>query len=90
MMVEEKPTVSESLAKIQEKHAAKKAAYAERKAEREETGNVNKLVVERTPMGLYFCRYSMHGPVPDELKGFFTRKQRIIDIAAKRGIPLSE
>jgi hypothetical protein len=39
---------------------------------------------------LYTGRYSMRGPVPDELKGFFTRKQRIVDIAAQRGIPLEE
>jgi hypothetical protein len=83
-----KPTISETMEKIRAKEVAKKAAAAERKAEREELGITNKLVIERTPMGLYTCRYSYAGPIPDELKGFFTRKQRILDIAAKRNIPL--
>jgi hypothetical protein len=84
----EKPTVAETMEKIRAKAVAQKTAAAERKAEREETGATNKLMIERTPMGLYTCRYSMHGPVPDELKGLFTRKQRIVDIALKRNIPL--
>jgi hypothetical protein len=89
-MDDNKPTVAETMQRIREKEAAKKAAAAERKAEREESGISNKLVIDRTPMGLYTCRYSMRGPVPDELKGFFTRKQRILDIATQRGIPVEE
>lgn len=88
--MDDKKAFSEGLQAIQARHAAKKVAAAERKAEREEAGIVNKLLIERTPMGLYMCRYSMRGPVPDELKGFFTRKQRILDIAAKRNIPVEE
>lgn len=76
--------------KVMEKAAEKKQAAKERKEEREEKGIVNKLVIERTPVGLYEARYSMRGPVPDELKGLFTRKERIIAIAMQRGIPLEE
>jgi len=74
--------------KVMEKHAEKKAKAEARKVEREEQGIVNKLVIDRTPSGLYTCRYSMHGPVPDELKGFFTRKERILAVAARRNIPV--
>jgi len=88
--MDDKPTVAETMQRIREKDAAKKAAAAERKAEKEESGISNKLVIERTPMGLYTCHYSMRGPVPDELKGYFTRKDRILAIAAKRNIPLEE
>jgi hypothetical protein len=30
----------------------------------------------------------MSGPVPDELKGLFTRRDRIIAIAQRRNIPI--
>jgi len=76
--------------RITEKHQAQKQAAKERKEEREEKGIVNKLVIERTPMGLYSCRYSMRGQVPDELKGFFTRKDRILAVAKQRNIDVEE
>jgi hypothetical protein len=41
-------------------------------------------------MGLYLARYTMRGQVPDELKGFFTRKERILAIARQRGIEVDE
>lgn len=72
--------------KVMEKHQEKKLAAKERKEERAESGIVNKLVIERTPMGLYSCRYSMRGQVPDELKGLFTRKDRILAICTQRSI----
>ncbi len=76
------------IAAIMERKAAKLAKAEERKEERKESGVVNELVIERQPAGLYFCKYSQHGPVPDELKGLFTHKQRIIDVALRRGIPI--
>ena len=82
--------MSEALDKIMVKAAEKKQAAKERKEEREEKGIVNKLIIERTPMGLYECRYSMRGQVPDELKGWFTRKERILAIAKQRNIDVEE
>lgn len=76
--------------KVMEKSLAKKEAAKERKEEREEKGIVNKLVIDRTPMGLYTCRYSMRGQVPDELKGLFTRKERILAVARQRNIDVEE
>jgi hypothetical protein len=69
-----------------ERAAEKKQAAKERKEVREESGIVNKLVIERTPVGLYQARYSMRGQVPDDLKGLFTRKERILTIAKQKGI----
>lgn len=82
--------MSETLDKIMAKAAEKKQAAKDRKEDREEKGIVNKLVIERTPMGLYECRYSMRGQVPDELKGWFTRKDRILAIAKQRNIDVEE
>lgn len=76
--------------KVMDKHLAKKEAAKERKEERTESGIVNKLVIERTPMGLYSCRYSMRGQVPDELKGLFTRKDRILAVCAQRNIEVAD
>lgn len=76
--------------KVMEKAVAQKVAAKERKEEREDKGIVNKLVIERTPMGLYTCRYSMRGQVPDELKGLFTRKDRVLAIAKQRKIEVEE
>lgn len=72
--------------KVRAKHIEKKHAAAERKAEREEQGITNKLVIERTEAGLFTCRYKLSGPVPECLKGSFTRKDRILAIAKLRGI----
>lgn len=72
--------------RVMEKAAEKKQAAKERKEERAELNIVNKLIIEKTPVGLYQARYSMRGQVPDELKGLFTRKDRILDIARQRGI----
>jgi len=74
--------------KVMAKALEKKAAAKERKEQREEDGVINKLVIDRTPNGLYSVRYSYSGPVPDELKGLFTRKERIITIAQRLGKPL--
>lgn len=82
--------MSEAFDKVMQKAAEKKQAAKERKEEREEQGIVNKLVIDRTPMGLYSCRYSMRGQVPDELKGLFTRKDRILAICVQRGIEVED
>lgn len=76
--------------KVMEKAQVKKQEAKERKEDREEKGIVNKLVIERTPMGLYSCRYSMRGQVPEELKGLFTRKDRILAVAKQRNIEVEE
>lgn len=80
--------MSEALDKIVAKKAEKIQAAKERKEEREASGVVNKLVIDRTPSGLYSARYSFSGQVPDELKGLFTRKDRILAIAERRNIPV--
>jgi hypothetical protein len=77
-----------NLDKIMQKAAEKKQAAKERKEEREETGIVNKLCIDRTPDGLYSVRYSMRGQVPIELKGLFTRKDKILEIAQRRNIQI--
>ncbi len=76
----------EAFDRVMEKAAEKKQAAKERKEERQELGIVNKLVIEMTPVGLYQARYSMRGQVPDDLKGLFTRKERILTIAKEKGI----
>ena len=76
--------------KVMDKHQEKKLAAKERKEEMADAGIVNKLAIDRTPMGLYLARYTMRGQVPDELKGFFTRKERILAIAKQRGIEIDE
>lgn len=80
--------MSEAFDKVMEKAAKQKQIAKERKEMRELSGEVNKLVIEATPSGLYSVRYSMSGPVPDELKGLFTRRDRIIAIAQRRNIPI--
>ena len=80
--------MSEAFDKVMEKAAKQKQMVKERKEMRELSGEVNKLVIEATPSGLYSVRYSMSGPVPDELKGLFTRRDRIIAIAQRRNIPI--
>jgi hypothetical protein len=80
--------MSEAYDRVMAKAVEKKAAAKERKEQREEDGVINKLVVDRTPSGLYSVRYSFSGPVPDELKGLFTRKERIVAIANRLGKPM--
>lgn len=76
------------ISELLERKAEKVAAAKARKEQREEEGVVNALVIEREPTGLYFARYSLSGPMPEELRGRFTSKQRILDIAARRSIPV--
>lgn len=80
----------DSVSDLLRKKAEKKAAAIERKEEREATGNVNKLIIERDSSGLYYCRYSFSGRVPDALMGKFTHKQKILDIVNLKQIPLEE
>ena len=80
--------MSEVFDKVMEKAAKQKQLAKERKETRELAGEVNKLVIETAPSGLYSVRYSLSGPVPDELKGMFTRRDRIIAIAQRRNIPI--
>lgn len=71
-----------------ERKAERQAAAKERKEERKEAGEVNLLYIEKEPSGLYYCRYS-RGPVPEELKGSFTHKQKILDICTRRNISVA-
>jgi hypothetical protein len=80
--------MSEAFDKVMEKAAKQEQMAKERKEMRELAGEINSLVIEATPSGLYSVRYSMSGPVPDELKGLFTRRDRIIAIAQRRNIPI--
>lgn len=73
---------------IMERKAEKVTARKDRVAKRDEAGVVNKLVVDRTPSGLYWCRYSLSGPVPEALKGMFTHKKHIVTIAQEKNIPI--
>lgn len=61
------------------KKAVKKQEAQERRKERSDKGEVNKLVIERTEHGLYFAKYAMGGPVPDLIKGLFTHKPKLLD-----------
>ena len=72
---------------VMEKAAERKAALKERKEERKEAGDVNRLIIEQSPNGLYTCRYQ-RGPVPEELKGYFTHKHKVLDICNRRNIPV--
>lgn len=74
--------------KMLEEKAVKKQAAKERKEERESQGITNKLVIEMAPNGLFFVKYSLSGPVPVDLRGMFTRKDRILAIAARKNIPV--
>lgn len=76
--------------KVMEKAAVKKQVAKERKEEKEEQGIVNKLVIERTPAGLYSVKYSYSGPVPVDLRGHFTRKDRILAIAASKKLEVED
>ena len=76
--------------RVMDKHQEKKLAAKERKEEMAESGIINKLAIDRTPMGLYQARYTMRGQVPDELKGLFTRKERILAIAKLRNIEVEQ
>lgn len=77
-----------TLEQIVQKKAEKVEAAKERKEERKEQGIVNKLLIEMNPSGLFSVRYSLAGQVPEELKGLFTRKDRILAIANRRNIPV--
>lgn len=74
--------------KLLEEKVVKKQAAKERKEERESQGITNKLVIEMAPNGLFFVKYSLSGPVPVDLRGMFTRKDRILSIAARKNIPV--
>ena len=75
--------------KVMQKSAEKKQAVKDRKEERIEQGIVNQLVIESIFNGLYKVRYSLSGPVPEELRGLFTRKDRILDIANRKGLQVA-
>ena len=70
--------VKTTLDRVMEKKAEKQVKAAERKAEREEEGIVNHIIVEMLPHGLYKCR-TERGPLPEVLKGSFTSIRRIQD-----------
>jgi carotenoid cleavage dioxygenase-like enzyme len=82
--------MSAAFDKVMEKAAKQKQQAKERKELRELSGEINKLVIEVNPTGLYSVRYSISGPVPEELKGMFTRKERILAIAQRRGLSVQE
>lgn len=79
-----------TLEQIVQKKAEKIEAAKDRKEERKEQGIINKLIVEMSPTGLFYARYSLSGRVPDELEGLFTRKDRILAIAQRRNIPVEQ
>ena len=83
MVVAKKP---KTLTEIVQKKATKIEATKERK----EQDIVNKLLIEMNPNGLFSVRYSFAGQVPEELKGLFTRKDRILAIANRRNIPVEQ
>jgi len=76
--------------KVMAKAIEKKQAAKERKEEREAAGVVNELVIESTPNGLFTVRWALAGNIPAELKGWFTRKERILAIAKRLGKPVAE
>lgn len=72
--------VSVLMDNIYAKKEEKKQKAAERKADREENGIENKLVIERDNTGLFYLRYELGGPVPDVLRGKFTTLKSIQDV----------
>lgn len=78
------PEVKNLMDDIWAKKAEKKAAAEKRKEDREENGVINKLLIERLPMGLYHCRYELGGPIPGEFEGYFTNLARIKSLAIRR------
>ena len=77
------------IAELLERKAERDAAKKQRKEDRVEAGIINSLLIEREPSGLYYTRYALSGPVPEELKGKFTSKHRILEIASRRNIPVA-
>ena len=78
------PEVKNLMDDIWAKKAEKKVAAEERKKDKEENGVINRLLVERLPMGLYHCRYELGGPIPTEFAGLFTNITRIKSLAIRR------
>ena len=76
------------LDQVMQKATEKKQAIKERKEERESNGVINSLVIESNPNGLFSVRYSLSGPVPVDLRGMFTRKDKILAIAERKNIPV--
>ncbi len=76
------------LDQVMHKATEKKQATKERKEERESNGVINSLVIESNPNGLFSVRYSLSGPVPVDLRGMFTRKDKILAIAERKNIPV--
>lgn len=60
--------------------AERKVAAEERKKERADKGEVNKLLLERTDTGLYYVRYKAGGNPPESCRGFFTHKWKLFDV----------
>lgn len=69
----------DSLDRIQAKRAEKEAKKKEIKAAEDQTPQ--KLVIERTPSGLYFVRNERSGTVPVSLRGLFTSVDKIRTLA---------
>lgn len=60
--------------------AERVAAREERKKERADKGEVNKLILERNETGLYMVRYKAGGLPPESLRGYFTHKYKLLDM----------
>lgn len=67
------------IAEILEKKADRVAKAAERRKERSDKGEENKLLIERNEYGFYTVRYKEGGQVPEHMRAPYTRRQRLID-----------
>lgn len=80
----------EAFNKVMDKARKQKQVIKDRAFEKEQGTSQNKIIIERAATGLYYCRYSVSGRVPDELQGMFTEKRRILDKASRRGIEIED
>lgn len=75
-------TMEESLDRIHAKKQAQKEAR--------ENATPQKLVIERTPNGLYFVRNERSGPIPHALHGTFTSIEKLRTMIAIAGKEIAE
>ena len=74
--------IDQILARKAERQQRDKAAAVRR----EENGERQPVIIEKSITGLYTCRYEK-GVVPEPLRGMFTNIQSIYTVAKQRDIP---
>lgn len=82
-----KPTISETRERLTQKKAEKIAKDKARKEEAEKEPNY--ITIHSDDKGMLFARFQ-RGRVPEELKGKFTSKSKILEICNRRGYTVRE